>query len=48
MESFYRTHAYLVEHTNVDSVRFDVVAINVVGYGHAKLRHLVCAYSWDD
>lgn len=39
---------YLVEHTEVDSVRFDVVAINVVGYGHAKLRHLICAYSWDD
>lgn len=39
---------YLVDHTDVDSVRFDVVAINVVGYGHAKLRHLICAYSWDD
>ena len=39
---------YLVEHTNVDSVRFDVVAVNVVGHGHAKLRHLVCAFSWDD
>ena len=39
---------YLVDHTDGDSVRFDVVAINVVGYGHAKLRHLICAYSWDD
>lgn len=39
---------YLVDHTDVDSVRFDVVAVNVVSDGRARLRHLICAYSWDD
>lgn len=39
---------YLVEHTEIDSVRFDVVAVNIVREKHAQLRHLVCAYSWDD
>ena len=39
---------YLVDHTDVDSVRFDVVAVNITRDEHAELRHLVCAVSWDD
>ncbi|KUH58417.1 hypothetical protein AUL39_05295 [Tractidigestivibacter scatoligenes] len=39
---------YLVDHTDVDSVRFDVVAVNITRDEHAELRHLVCAFSWDD
>ncbi|WP_130812128.1 YraN family protein [Olsenella sp. Marseille-P4559] len=39
---------YLVQHTELDSVRFDVVAINIVGEGQAKLRHLLGAFTWDD
>lgn len=40
--------AYLLEHPDYDVVRFDVVALNVVGEGQAKLRHLVGAYVLDD
>ena len=39
---------YLVEHAEIDSVRLDVVAVNITRDEHAELRHLICAYSWDD
>jgi putative endonuclease len=40
--------AYLMEHPEVFSIRFDVIALNVVGDGSARLRHLFCAFSLDD
>ena len=46
----YRTLAalYTAFHPEVRSIRFDVVAINlVVGYG-ARIRHLIAAYAWDE
>lgn len=39
---------YLALHSEYDSVRFDVVAINIVGESLARLRHLIGAYSWED
>lgn len=39
---------YLVLHPEVNSIRFDVIAINVVGESSAKLRHLISAYELDD
>lgn len=46
----YRTLAlaYLASHPEVDSLRFDVIALSVIGEGEARLRHLVGAFSWDD
>jgi putative endonuclease len=38
---------YLSLQTRVDTVRFDVVAINVFDEQTAQLRHLVGAYEWD-
>ena len=38
---------YLSEHPEVDSVRFDVIAINIVQERMARLRHLVGAFAWD-
>lgn len=38
---------YLSLQTRVDTVRFDVVAINVYDEQTARLRHLVGAYEWD-
>ena len=32
--------AYIVNHPEADAVRFDVIALNVVGEGAARLRHL--------
>lgn len=40
--------AYLVSHPEVDSIRFDVIALNVVGEEQARLRHLRGAFEWDD
>lgn len=40
--------AYIVEHPDVDSIRFDVIALNVVGESQARLRHLRGAFGWDD
>ena len=40
--------AYIVSHPEADSVRFDVIALNVVGEAAARLRHLVGAYEVDD
>ena len=39
---------YLVDHPEATSIRFDAIAVNVVGERLAKLRHLVGAFSWDD
>lgn len=39
---------YLVGHPGLHSVRFDVIAINVLGTSSARLRHLVGAFSWDE
>lgn len=43
---------YYALHPEVDGVRFDVIALNMVDDGrrenHAQLRHLVGAFVWDD
>lgn len=39
---------YISEHPEVHSIRFDVIAINLVARRTASLRHLVGAYEWDD
>ncbi len=39
--------AYLMQHGEVRSIRFDVIALNVMGEGGARLRHLFGAYSMD-
>lgn len=39
---------YLACHPDVTSVRFDVIALNIVGERCARLRHLIGAYSWDE
>lgn len=38
---------YLSKQTRVDTVRFDVVAVNVFDEHVAQLRHLCGAYEWD-
>ena len=45
----YRTlgFGYLALHPQVDSMRFDVIALNIVGEHNAKLRHLVNAFGYD-
>ncbi len=40
--------AYLAAHPFAEDLRFDVIAINVVGDSSARLRHLVGAYCLDD
>lgn len=39
---------YLACHPDVNSVRFDVIALNIVGERCARLRHLIGAFCWDD
>jgi putative endonuclease len=39
---------YMVENPDVRSVRFDVIAVSIVGEQCARLRHLMAAFSWDD
>jgi len=39
---------YLANHLEVNAVRFDVMALNVVSDRCARARHLICAYGWDD
>ena len=41
-------HAYIVDHPDIDSIRFDVIALNVVGESQARLRHLRGAFGWDE
>lgn len=38
---------YLSKQTRIDTVRFDVVAVNVFDEHAAQLRHLCSAYEWD-
>ncbi len=38
---------YLAVNNGVDSVRFDVIALNIIGERSAKLRHLTGAFGWD-
>ncbi len=38
---------YLMSHGDCDSLRFDVMAINIIGEHAARLRHLVGAFGWD-
>ncbi len=46
----YRTLAlmYTALHPALTSIRFDVVAINLVAPSTASLRHLIGAFSWDE
>ena len=46
----YRTLAlmYAALHPALTSIRFDVVAINLVAPSTASLRHLIGAFSWDE
>lgn len=39
---------YLALHPECDSIRFDVIALNIIGERTARLRHLVSAFSWDE
>ena len=39
---------YLALHPNVHSVRFDVIALNIVAERTAHLRHLVAAYEFEE
>lgn len=39
---------YLMQNPNVHSMRFDVIAINVMGKSTARIRHLVGAFTWDE
>lgn len=39
---------YIAAHPELISVRFDVIAVSIVGYHSAKIRHLQCAYAWDE
>jgi len=39
---------WLAAHPEQDAVRFDVIAVNIVGERCARLRHLVGAWSWSE
>ena len=38
---------YLALHPAVTEVRFDVIALNIVGERTARLRHLIGAFEWE-
>lgn len=40
--------AFTVMNSDVHTVRFDVIAVNVHGYRELAMRHLVGAYTWDE
>ena len=40
--------AYLDEHPGLYAVRFDVMAVILVSDDHARLRHFVNAFTWED
>ena len=40
--------AYLLDSSNIHSIRFDVIAINILGLHDISLRHLIGAYAWDE
>lgn len=48
-QQLYRKFAlhYLATHPDVDHVRMDVIALNIVGERCARLRHLIGAYEWE-
>ena len=39
---------YITLHPDIHSVRFDVIAVNLISDRHAKLRRITNAMSWDD
>ncbi len=39
---------YLAKHPAVQAVRFDVIALNIVGEHTARLRHLIGAFEWEE
>jgi putative endonuclease len=39
---------YLASHPEVDVIRFDVIAIRIVGVKCAQVRHLMGAFVWDE
>lgn len=39
---------YYALHTEVEIIRFDVIAINLTSNNNAKLRHLMGAFTWDE
>lgn len=39
---------YLATHPRVMSVRFDVIALNIVAERTARLRHLIGAFEWSE
>ena len=39
---------YLACHPEAESVRVDVIALNIVGERCARLRHLIGAYQWEE
>ena len=49
-QSRYRKLAlmYLAKQSRLESVRFDVVAVKLIGEKRARLRHYAGAYEWDD
>lgn len=49
-QSRYRKLAlmYLAKQSRLDSVRFDVVAVKIIGEKKARLRYYAGAYEWDD
>lgn len=40
--------SYLMEHPEVETVRFDVIALNVYDENNARMRHLIGAYVVDN
>lgn len=40
--------AYLMEHPGLYSVRFDVIAVSLISDDHARLRHMLSAFVWED
>ena len=39
---------YLATHLDLDYVRFDVIALNIIAERTARVRHLVSAFCWED
>ncbi|MBR3385189.1 MAG: YraN family protein [Atopobiaceae bacterium] len=39
---------YLATHLELEYVRFDVIALNIIAEHTARVRHLVSAFCWED
>lgn len=39
---------YFAKHPSVQSIRFDVIALHIVGENTARLRHLIGAFGWEE